>query len=447
MTSRWSTLARTAAAAALAAGCSSPEPELVLPPTLVTVSRPIAQEVVDHEVFTGRVDAREVVEVRARVGGYLEEVSFKDGEDVEKGALLFVIDPRPYEAEVERAKGELLKAEAQLKYQAAEFKRIEALLARRAASRDEFEKVAGERAQAEGAVQSAKATLDKAKLDLGFTRITAPISGRTSRPLITVGNLIPSGGINSPVLTTIIPIDPIYVYFDVDEQTMLRYFELFKENSLNSSRESRMPCQVGVANEKTFPHDGIVDFVENRLDPTTGTLRIRAKLENPKLTPTIRLFNPGMFVRVQLAASAPHEALLVTERAIGTDLNAKYVYVVNEKNEVEYRPVVLGMLSNGLREVKEGITAQDWVIVNGMQRVRPGVKVEAKQAPMPVLTSDAAAVAESIESAAGTEAPQKEADSPSAVPKKPPGPDGRGSKDSAPGSEPKSAGKVEKESK
>lgn len=348
-------------------------------PPVVTVSTPLEKTVIDSEVFTGRTEAVESVDVRARVSGYLDKVAFKPGAVVKQGDLLFEIDPRPYKAELDRVEAEVTRGETRFERLTKDLER--ARRAGVATAREELDKIAGDRAEAEAAVRSAKAAVEKNKLDLGFTKIIAPIGGRVSRNLITVGNLVAA---DVTLLTNIVSLDPIYAYFDVDEPTMLRLQAMIREGKLKSNEEEKVRLELGLASEKGFPHEGFVDFVENRLDPGTGTIRVRGVFPNKD-----QALSPGLFARIQAPVSNPRKALLVTERALGTDQGDKFVYVVNAKDEVEYRPVRVGALRDGLRIIEEGLKPDDRVIVTGLQRVQPGKKVAAKQVDMPVLAATA----------------------------------------------------------
>src|SRR5262245_15032928 len=351
----------------LALGCNNRPPPVAPPkPPEVLVCLPVQKQVTDYEVFTGRTDAVEAVDVRARVTGYLDKVHFKDGDDVKQGQLLFEIDSRTYKAEYDKAEANVVLAEAHLRRLNADYTRAVTLLANKSLSREEFDKIAGDRNEAEASVGVAKASRDLAKLNLGFCKVTAPIGGRISRRLVNPGNLVKA---DDTVLTTIVDLDKMYAYFDVNERSLLRFRRLLREGKVKSLRQTKIPVDMGLSDEgEAFPHEGVLDFADNKVDPTTGSLWVRGVFDNKD-----RFLSPGLFVRVRVPIGQPHDALLVPERALGTDQGRKFVYVVNSRNEVEYRPVKPGPLHEGLRVIEQGLAADERVIVSGLQRVRPGV--------------------------------------------------------------------------
>ncbi len=371
----------------LASGClRQPEAAPQLPPPIVTVSYPLTMSVRDYSETTGRTQAVEYVEVRARVSGYLLEFHFSEGEEVEQGEVLCEIDPRPYQAALEVAQGELARAQAQLQRQDADFARAKRLLPTNTISKEEYDLIAGNQAEGAAAVQTARAQVEQAQLNLDFTRVTSPIAGRVGRAEVTVGNLVAA---DVTRLTTVISEDPIYCYFDVDEQTLLKYREMIRKGELASARETDVPVWLALADEKDFPHEGVIDYVGTQVDPATGTLQLRGRFANPVLMGNIRGILPGLFVRVRLPGGNPRSALLVAQRALLTDQTGTYVYVVDANQKVQRRDVTLGNRYDGLREILPGtesgagLGAQDRVIVNGLQRVRPGIPVDAQQVPMP----------------------------------------------------------------
>src|SRR5262249_44621151 len=375
-------LALSALASGLS-GCGGGEPPVAqLPPPEVSVSQPIERPVSDSLEFTGRIEAVESVEVRARVSGYITKVDFDAGGLVKEGDLLVESDPREHEAAVDRAQGGIARLRAKLTGASAEVTRTQRLRGSGAVSEREVDTATGSKGATEGELVAAQAQLARARLDLGFTRVTAPITGRASRAEVTAGNLVVVGASGGPVLTTIVSLDPIWVYFDIDEPSVLRLraAELARTGrplTPENIASLQIPVQVGLGNETGFPHTGRIDFIDNRVDPATGTMRVRAVLENKD-----GLFSPGFFVRVKLATSDPKPTTLVTERAIGTDQGRKYVLVVNDKNVVEYREVQLGPLADGLRAITSGLAPGDWVVVNGIQRARPGVTVNPQRVAM-----------------------------------------------------------------
>lgn len=354
----------------LAAAAPSPPPE-------VTVSKPVHREITDFLEFTGRTESPEVVQIRARVSGYLETIHFKDGQEVKKGDPLFDIDPRPFNASLGQANAELARSEAVLAQAVSQTKRYEDLRKTNAVSQQDLEKAIADKGAAEAAKLAAHELITKAKLDIEFAQIHAPISGRVSRANITVGNLISPTADGGGVLTSIVSVDPIYVYFNIDEQALLRYKEILKKNGkllkLTHVKELNLPVSVSLANETAFAHKGTLDFVDNQVTTSTGTIRARASMPNGD-----RTFVPGLFVRVRLPIGDAHKELMIPDRAIGTDQNLRYVLIVNDKDEVERRDVTLGSLHNGERAVT-GITADDWIIINGIQRARPGAKVKPQK--------------------------------------------------------------------
>jgi RND family efflux transporter MFP subunit len=349
------------------------------PPPKVTVTNPVEREVTEWDEYTARLEATETVEVRARVSGYLEEIKFTDGATVNKGDLLFIIDPRPYVAILRRAEAEVALAKARLDLADKRFERAAKLVARNAISQEEADTRAAEARQAEASVQAAAAALEAARLDVEYTQVHAPISGRVSRKLVTEGNLVNGGsGTNGTLLTTIVSLDPLYVYFEADERAYLKYVKLAQEGKRPSSRDSRNPVQVGFADEQGFPHIGYMDFVDNHLDAGTGTIIGRAVLPNPEL-----LYSPGLFARLRLIGSGNYRALLIPDQALLSDQSQKFVYVVGADGKAEYRVVTVGPLIDGLRVVHSGLTTQDRIIIGGLQRVHAGGAVDAQEVPPP----------------------------------------------------------------
>lgn len=341
------------------------------PPPKVTVSQPSSRDVVEWEEYTGRLEAAESVEVRARVNGYLQSIHFKDGGIVKKGDLLFVIDPRPYQAELERAKADLALAMAKFERTEKDLARAQKLLQVRAASQEEVDTRVAEQRQAQESVQAARATVNAAQLNVDFTQVRAPINGRISRYFISVGNLINGGTTQSTLLTTIVSLDPIYCYFEADERSYLKDMRLLRGGERPNGREGRQPAYVGLVDEEGFPHKGYIDFVDNRLDPNTGTITGRAVLPNPDL-----LLAPGLFARLRIAASSKYKALLLPPEAIGSDLSQQFVFVVDDQNLAQYRKVTVGPIIDGWRVVRDGLQPEDWVIVKGVQRARTGARVD-----------------------------------------------------------------------
>jgi RND family efflux transporter MFP subunit len=361
-------------------GCSrapSEAPEAA--PTPVTVSRPVERDVTDHVDFTGRTAAVDSVEVRARVWGYLDKVNFTEGALVKAGDVLFEIDPLVYRAALAQAEGNLASMEARVERLDADLARARRAYDMRAIAPEEYDKVSFDRGEAVASRQALKAAVARAKLDLQYTKVIAPVSGRVSRYVVTVGNLVQSGDQGGgTLLTTIMSVDPMYAYFDVDEHTALRVRQLVREGKSDSPRDGGYPVLLGLANEEGHPHRGTINFADNQVNPRTGTIRARGVFPNKE-----QVLLPGLFARVRTPIGRPHKAVLVSERALDTDQGQKIVYVVNEKNEVVSRPVRLGALHDGLREITDGLKPGERVIVNGLQQVRPGATVEPKLVDMP----------------------------------------------------------------
>ncbi|PWR21086.1 efflux transporter periplasmic adaptor subunit [Zavarzinia compransoris] len=336
----------------------------------VTVAKPLLRQIAEWDDFTGRFAPVSSVEVRARVSGYLDSIHFKDGQEVSKGQLLYVIDPRPFEAVVERARADVDAAEAALDLAVREVARYSQLRQSGNASQQVLDERLQARRGAEASVAAAKASLRQAELNLAFTRIEAPIAGRISRTNVTVGNLV-SGDAAGSVLTTIVSVDPIQFYFDGDEQVFIRYQRQAQSGERPDPQNAGLPVRIGLSDEIGFPHAGAIDFVDNQLDNATGTIRVRAVLANPD-----RLLTPGMFGRIRVPASEPKPTLLVPETAIGTDQTRRFVWVVGENNVPRPQIVDLGAVVGSLRVVRGGgLKETDQVIVNGIMRVRPNVPV------------------------------------------------------------------------
>ena len=393
-------LAAASAAVLLLGGCARNEAAqpLAAPLPQVTVAQAISRKVTEFDEFTGRFEAVQRVELRPRVSGYISSVNFTEGSEVTEGDALFVIDPRPYVAERDRARAQLAQARSQLELARSERDRATSLLAQHAISREEFDTRTAGNEQAQANVEAAQAALAAAELNVTFTRVTAPISGRISRALVTRGNFVTSG---QTALTTLVSVDPIYVSFDGDEQAYLKYTKLAREGTHDGSRDARNPVVVGLADESGYPHRGVMVFVDNALDPTTGTIRVRALLDNHD-----RAFTPGLFARVRMLGNGEHEAVLINDSAIGTDQTVRYVLVVGAGNKVEYRPVQLGPVIDGLRVVQSGLAPGETIVVNGLQRVRPGAQVQAQRVAMGAEPSgkDATLLAHNAGKAAGGEA-------------------------------------------
>lgn len=353
------------------AGCGDkPQQQAAPPPPNVTVANPIKRTVTDWDEFTGRFEAVEEVQVRARVGGFVTSVEFRDGALIRKGDLLYTIDARPFEATAAQVEGQLADARGKAELAKRELDRALELTR----SQNVAEAVVDQRRQALQAARAsmlqAEGALKRAQLDVEFTHVMAPIAGRVSRHLVSVGNLVQGADGGATLLTTIVALDPIYVYFDMDEATYLRNNKLYFEGRRPSSRENPNPVQISLTGETKPSREGEMNFVDNRLDVGTGTLRGRAIVRNQDLS-----ILPGQFARVRLIGSSPYEALLIPDLAIASDQSRKIVFVVKDDNTVEARPVTLGPLDDGLRVIRDGLKAEDRIVVSGLQRVRPGAKV------------------------------------------------------------------------
>lgn len=331
----------------------------------------------DWDEFNGRLIARETVDIRARVSGYLTEVHFKEGAEVNAGDLLFTIDPRPYEAVVQRAEAVLAQAKSN-----ADLARIEAENAARlrqgqVISIEESERRLKSSAGEQAAVRAAEAMVTAAKLDLEFTQVRAPISGRVSDARATEGNLVTGGTKDATLLTTIVELDPIYLDFEADERSVLKYREMHRSGERKSALFNRIPAEMALINEEGWPHKGEIDFVDNQLNPGTGTIRARCVFPNED-----RLMAPGFFARVRIPGSGEYEGLLIRDSAVGDDQGSSYVWVVDAEDKAVYRPVKLGPLLDGMRVVREGLKAEERVVILGLMSVRNGVKVKATLADM-----------------------------------------------------------------
>ncbi|MDF1824817.1 MAG: efflux RND transporter periplasmic adaptor subunit [Verrucomicrobiales bacterium] len=360
------------ASLALLVSCGGERDEAVVPgPPEITVAKAIARDLTEWDEYVGRLAAIDDVELRARVSGYLEATHFKDGQMVNVGDLLFTIDPRPYQAQVDRASASLSQARASLALATTNLKRAEALLETNAIAAEEVDIRRGNEEAAAAEVLGAEAELAAVTLDLEFTKVTAPVAGRISRDLVTPGNLVTGGSDGATLLTTIRSVDPIHCYFEVDESAYLKYLRLDLEGKRSSSREGTAnPVELSLADEKGFPHKGVMDFVENAVDRNTATMQGRAVFENPDKTLT-----PGLFARVRLRGSVLEGAVQIPDEAIGRDQSENFVWVIDETNVAVRHGVEPGPLIDGLRVVQSGIEEGDRVVINGLQRIRPGITV------------------------------------------------------------------------
>lgn len=348
------------------------------PPPIVTTKKPEYRKVTEYFEYIGRTASPDFVEIRPRVSGYLMKIRFNDGKEVSEGESLFDIDPRPYEFTLKNAIARLEQAKLQMDLATTTRKRTDALSKTNSLSQQELDEAVQREASAIAEVTAGKAAVDQADLDLKFCEIKAPISGRIGRASVTEGNLIQAGQTNVEPLATIASVDPIHVLFDVDESSVLKFMALRRSQGVDvkftNVRELNQKVQVALANETDFPHEGVLDFIDNRVRTTTGTLLVRAELGNKH-----RMFAPGFFVRVRVPYGEAQDQLMITERAILNDQSIKYVLIVGEDGIVERRDVELGVLDNGMRVIKAGLTADDQVIVNGVQRAKPGAEVRSEK--------------------------------------------------------------------
>jgi membrane fusion protein, multidrug efflux system len=386
-------------------GCKGASPPLAAtPPPAVSVAPPLEREVLDYDEYTGHITAVEEVAVRSRVRGYLVKVNFTEGAEVKQGDVLFEIDPRPFQADLDAAKGKVAQWEAKLARAEADVTRYERLLPKGAASQKDLDAATADRGEARAAIQSARAEVERAALDVEFAKVTAPISGRVSRANVTKGNLI--SGTETTPLTTIVSMNPIYVYFNVDERALLQYQQAARKQAGGGERaanvkDAKIPISLGLAGEAGFPYEGVIDFANNQVDSQTGTIQVRGVFANAN-----RALTPGLFARVRIPVGDKYQAMLVPERAIGTDQGQKYLLAVNDKNVVEYRAVKLGRLFDNLRVIQEGVKPGELVIVNGIQRARPGLTVTPQRTEAAALGTAAAVAPPASEAKQPTAAPE-----------------------------------------
>jgi multidrug efflux system membrane fusion protein len=406
---------------ALAAGCGQGQaPEGAPRPPVVPVSQPVRRDVIDYVEYTGRINAINPVDIKARVSGYLVRAPFREGAEVKRGDLLFEVDPRPYQAQLDQALGHLGLYEAQLKLAKANLAMDQAL-ARTPGAVSQYQLNVDEAAveQAQAGVTAYQASLKVYELNLAFTRVLSPVDGQVSRYYLTPGNLVLQ---DQTLLTTVVTLDPMYVYFDMDQRTLLRILTAINEGRIKmpinvqdlavsaaavaglsasqwwadvvvpalvpqkATTKVKAPVFMGLESESGFPHKGYVDFMNNQVNPSTGTIAVRGVFANPKPENGVRLLKPGMFVRVRLPLGEPHPALLVSDAAVGSDQGLRFVYVLDKDNKIEYRRVTTGALQeDGLRVIEKGLDPNDRVVVAGLQQVRPRMQVEPEPTPMPTL--------------------------------------------------------------
>ena len=341
----------------------------------IDVANPVSEEITEWDEYTGRFEASNRVDIRARVSGFLEHVNFKDGQLVKKGDVLFTLDSRPFSIALSQAMAEYNQANASLRVAQDNYARVESLRESGALSVEEYERRKQALAFAQANVERSQAQVDKAKLDLQFTRVTAPISGLVSRHMVNEGNLIDGGTSNATLLTTIVATSPIYFYFTGSESDYLRYVRMTRNGELGSMRSDSIPVFVKLQDESDFIHEGQMNFVDNEIDNSTGTIESRAILDNKD-----QLLEPGMFGKAKIMGSARHEAVMIPDEIIGTNQSLRFVYVLGADNTVDVRNIKLGPLhSNGLRIVREGLTKEDKVLTNNIQKIRPGMTIAPQE--------------------------------------------------------------------
>jgi RND family efflux transporter MFP subunit len=356
----------------------APLPESQPPP--VTIAKPVQKEIIEWDYYTGRTAAVENVNITPRVSGYIDAITFRAGDAVNKGDLLFVIDPRPYQAALDQAKAQQREAEANQQLQDANFARQDKLRLNGVIAKEDFDTSLSNKNQAAARVLAAAASVESAQLNLTFTKVISPIRGLIARELVTVGNLVQT---DTTLLTNIVSVDPIYAYFNVDERSVLKYQQQVRLGKLPDARHGAVPVYLQLANENGFPHQGSIDFINNQFSTSTGTLEVRGLFSNAS-----GVLIPGAFVRIRVAGSPLEAALLVSDRAVGTDQGQKFVLVVDKDNVVVVKPVVLGPEAEGLRVVRTGLTGDDEVIINGIVNARPGSKVSPQQGDMNQFTTN-----------------------------------------------------------
>jgi multidrug efflux system membrane fusion protein len=374
--------------AGLATGCRrDPAPAAPPAPPVIPVSQPVEREVTNYVDFTGRTDAVNSVGIRARVTGYLVAIPFKEGSDVKKGDVLFEIDPRPYQAQLDQAEAQVRLNQASLKLAQATLERVRPLVASGAATKQELDEDVAAVEEAQARIRASQAAVEVYKLNLEFCKVTSPIDGQVSRYFYTVGNLVIQ---DQTLLTTVVSLDPMYAYFDMDEPTLLSIKRAINDGRIKVPNErSDIPILMGLQGDAGYPHKGTFNFINNVINPSTGTIAVRGVFPNPKPPNGTRMLVPGMFVRIRLPIGGPHAALLVIDRAVGSDQGLRFVYVLDKDNKVQYRRVTTGPLQDdGLRVIEDGLQKDDWVITGGLLQVRPRMEVQPDRIPMPTLQAD-----------------------------------------------------------
>jgi membrane fusion protein, multidrug efflux system len=381
-------------AALVFAGCNQQAPPPALPPPVVTVGKPILREIVEWDYFTAQTQAVDNVSIRPRVSGYIDNITFRAGSVVDQGELLFVIDPRPYQAALDQATGQLRQAQAQQKLNDANLARAEDLFQRHVIAKQDYDNAVAQKNVSDAQVIAAEAAVESARLNLGFTQITAPLRGQIGRELVTLGNLVQT---DQTELTTLVSIDPIYAYFNVDERSVMRYREARKTKNSTETEAAKIPVYLQLEGEKGFPHEGVIDFVNNTFDPSTGTLQTRGLFPNPT-----GFIIAGSFGTIRIAGTPKYQAVLVADRVIGTDQDQRYAIVVQPDGIAKYQRVVTGPLVDGLRVIREGLKGDELVVIEGVSKIRPNSKVTPQMADMAQFASDQLAVQASSRSTTET---------------------------------------------
>ena len=357
-------------------GCRRPAPGPAPPPAVVGVSLPIQREVIDWDEYTGHLESPETVNVSARVSGFIEKTPFKEGALVHKGEVLFVIDDRPFKADLENKRALVAKDEAQTALTQIQLRRNEQLLKTRVIAPQDYDISKANFAQAQAQTASDKAAAETARLNLEWTRVAAPVTGRISRINVTVGNLVNGGAGQATLLTTIVSVDPLYCYVPVPERLFLKYQAVARSKG-TSFRSEKLPCRIQLENESGFPHAGSIDFIDNSVDQATGTIQMRGVIPNPD-----GVLTTGLFARMQINGSGPYKALLVPDAAIGTTQNQRFLLIVGEGNVVNSRTVKLGSLFSGMRSITGGLRPGERVVVDGLQKALPGSRVVPREVPI-----------------------------------------------------------------
>lgn len=373
-------------------GCAPRQvPVAEVPPVEVVVAQPLKEKIDDWDIYTGTVEARESVDIHSRVRGEIKDVFFKEGAEIAAGTELFQIDSAPFQADLNQAKGQLATWEAKLKLAEERVALYKPLAEKGTVSKEELLKAYSDRGEAIGGIDSSRGKILEAELNIGYCKITSPIAGKVGEAIFTKGNMVSGSGTDS-MLATVIAVDPMYVYFNVNERALLNYRKLLKENAAKDPNATKgatpkIPVEMALTGDTSFPFKGIIDFVDNRVDPTTGSIKVRARFENPKGPDGNRPLSSGLFARVRVSIAEPYQGILVADRAILTDQSLKYVLVVNKekKNIVERVDVTAAnrVQPSGLREITAGLKGNEWVIVEGVNRARPGVTVNPKEGAMP----------------------------------------------------------------